>query len=61
MLYRRFTKDYEEIRRLVNQFTFKVRDKNFSFSAGNLKAQYIPNEDFVDNGSAFIYSLVGSK
>tara|TARA_R110000772_G_scaffold190703_1_gene301487 strand:- start:242 stop:655 length:414 start_codon:yes stop_codon:yes gene_type:complete len=55
-------KDNEEIRHLLNQFAFKARDKNFSFSAGNLKAQYIPNEDFVDNGSAFIiYSLVGSN
>jgi len=55
-------KGNDEIRNLLNQFAFEARDKNFSFSAGNLKAQYIPNEDFVDNGSAFIiYSLVGSK
>lgn len=55
-------KDNKEIRHLFNQFAFEARDKNFSFSPGNLKAQYIPNEDFVDNGSAFIiYSLVGSK
>ena len=55
-------KDHEEIKHLLNQFAFEARDKNFSFSACNLKAQYIPNEDFVDNGSAFIiYSLIGSK
>jgi hypothetical protein len=55
-------KGNDGIRHLLNQFAFEARDKNFSFSSGNLKAQYIPNEDFVDNGSAFIiYSLVGSK
>ena len=40
--------DHEEIKHLLNQFAFEARDKNFSFSSGNLKAQYIPNEDFVD-------------
>jgi len=55
-------KDNHEVVSLLKQFSFEGRDKNFSFSAGNLKAQYIPNEDFIDNGSAFIiYSLVGIK
>lgn len=55
-------KSNKEIRGLLDKFAFEARDNNFSFSTGSLKAQYIPNEDFVDNGSAFIiYSLVGSK
>jgi hypothetical protein len=50
------------MRHLLNQFAFEARDNNFSFTAGNLKAKYIPNEDFVDNGSAFIiFSLIGIK
>jgi hypothetical protein len=54
-------KDNKEIKQLLNQFA-EGRDSKFTFSVGNLKAQYIPNEDFVDNGSAFIiYSLVGTK
>ncbi len=55
-------KGNKEIIHLLNQFACEARDKNFSFSACDLKCQYIPNEDFVDNGSAFIiYSLVGDK
>jgi hypothetical protein len=55
-------KSNNEIRGLLDKFAFEARDNNFSFSTGNLKAQYIPNEDFIDNGSAFIiYALVGIK
>lgn len=55
-------KDNKQISYLLDQFAFEAKDNNFSFSADNLKCQYIPNEDFVDNGSAFIiYSLVGDK
>lgn len=47
---------------MLNDFAFKGRDSEFAFSSGNLKAQYIPNEDFVGNGSAFVlFSLVGTK
>ena len=47
---------------LLHQYAFKEFDPTFSFSACNLKAQYIPDEEFINNGSAIIiYSIVGSE
>lgn len=55
-------KNDREALKILRQFAFEGRDHNFSFSSGNLKVQYIPNEDFVDGGSAFvIFSLVGTN
>ena len=47
---------------LFNKFAFNGLDSKYSFSACNLKAIYILDEDFIDNGSALVlFSLVGSK
>lgn len=54
-------KRYEDVNSLLTQFSFKGADPEFSFSSGNLKASYLPDEDFINDGSAIvIFSLVGS-
>lgn len=48
--------------KLLQNYAFDRLDPTIWFSACNLKAQYIPDEDFINNGSAIIlYSLVGSE
>ncbi|WP_139015413.1 hypothetical protein [Pseudoalteromonas sp. TB64] len=45
----------------LDSFAFEDLDPNFSFSSGNLKAIYLPDEDFINGGSAIIiFSIVGS-
>jgi hypothetical protein len=52
--------DDVEATSLLHQFAFHRLDPDFAFSACNLKAQYIPDEDFINDGSAIIlYSLTG--
>lgn len=53
---------YDEASSLLKQFAFDGIDSNFSFSSCNLKASYLPDEDFINDGSAIvIYSLVGAN
>jgi hypothetical protein len=55
-------KKYEDVNFLLNKFSFKGLDPKSSFSSGNLKASYLPDEDFINYGSAIIiFSLVGSN
>ncbi len=50
-------KDSSEARELLRKFAFQNLDPDFSFSDGNLKAQFIPDEDFINNGSAIVRVL----
>ena len=53
-------KDLKAIK-LLDSFAFDEVDPNFSFSSGNLKAMYLPDEDFINGGSAIIiFTIVGS-
>lgn len=55
-------RDNELAKKLLYEFAFERKDPKFSFSAGDLKAQYIPDEDFCNNGSAIVlFALVGSQ
>lgn len=47
--------------RQLYKFAFNNADEGIAFSIGNLKAQYLPDEDFIDEGSAIVvFSIVGS-
>ncbi|MCG9728846.1 hypothetical protein L1D44_03110 [Shewanella sp. Isolate13] len=47
---------------ILKKFSFCQLDPDYAFSSCNLKAQYIPDEDFINEGSAIvIFSLVGSQ
>ncbi|MCG9691296.1 hypothetical protein L1D55_05915 [Vibrio sp. Isolate22] len=47
---------------LLRKYAFYNLDPEYAFSSGNLKAQYIPDEDFINDGTAIIiFSLVGSQ
>ena len=51
-----------KINKLLDRFAFEGLDPNFSFSSGNLKAIYLPDEDFINGGCAIvIFTIVGSK
>ena len=55
-------KSNPEANKLLKQFAYYGLDPEFSFSVCNLKTQYIPDEDFINNGSAIvIYALTGSS
>lgn len=56
----RLLADDAEAKARLHEFAFHRLDPDFAFSACNLKAQYIPSEDFINNGSAIVlYSLTG--
>lgn len=51
-----------KILKLLDSFAFDGVDPNFSFSSGNLKAIYLPDEDFINGGCAIVmFTIVGSK
>ena len=55
-------KQYDDVSALLTQFAFEDLDPDFSFSSGNLKASYLPDEYFINGGSAIvIFSLVGAN
>lgn len=54
--------DSNDAKELLRKYAFNQLDPNISFSTGNLKAQYIPDEDFIYDGSAVvIFAIVGSS
>ncbi|NMO71866.1 hypothetical protein [Vibrio breoganii] len=54
--------DSHDTKELLRKYAFHGLDPNFSFSSGNLKAQYIPDEGFINDGSAIIiFAIVGSQ
>jgi hypothetical protein len=55
-------KPYPDAACALNEYAFKRRDKSMSFSSGNLKACYIIDEDFVNDGRAFVlFNLVATN
>jgi hypothetical protein len=55
--------EYPKERKLLNEYACYNKDEEFGgFSPANLKACYIVDEDFINNGRAFIlFNLVGSN
>jgi hypothetical protein len=54
--------DASDSKALLKKYAFHGLDPNISFSSGNLKAQYIPDEDFINDGSAVVlFAIVGSQ
>lgn len=54
--------DSSDAKKLLRKYAFHGLDPNTSFSSGNLKAQYIPDENFINDGSAVvIFAIVGSQ
>ena len=52
---------YPDALTALNAYAFLGRDSKFSFSVGNLKACYIQDEDFINNGRSFIlFNLVAT-
>ncbi|MBA3016524.1 MAG: hypothetical protein KKD63_05970 [Proteobacteria bacterium] len=53
---------FPEAHKALNGFAFENWDEAMAFSSCNLKACYILDEDFVNNGRAFIlFNLVASN
>jgi hypothetical protein len=55
-------KPHDNFNTLLYKFAFEGLDPDFAFSSCNLKASYLPDEDFINDGSALvIFSLVGAN
>lgn len=53
---------YPEAASALHDYAFSRKDESMSFSAGNLKACYIIDEDIINNGRAFVlFNLVATS
>ncbi|MGK0272071.1 MAG: hypothetical protein ACI88H_002737 [Cocleimonas sp.] len=54
--------DSSDAKELLQKYACCGLDPDISFSSGNLKAQYVPDEDFINDGSAIVrFAIVGSQ
>ena len=54
-------KNYPYALKALNAYGFDNWDKSIAFTPGNLKAVYLIDEDFINDGRAFVlFNLVGS-
>ncbi|CEO38572.1 hypothetical protein [Photobacterium kishitanii] len=54
--------DLSDAKKLLRKYAIHGIDPSISFSSGNLKAQYIPDEDFINDGCAVVvFAIVGSQ
>lgn len=53
---------YTDAKQALHDYAFNSKDRSISFSACNLKACYLIDEDFIDGGRAFVlFNLVATN